>query len=549
MARDSPRPAPWGLCLAVLITGMFMAVLDVTIVNVAIPSIQKDLGATVEDVLWIATAYTLTLGVVVPLSSWLGDRVGLNRAYQASLLGFGLGSALCGLAWDLDSLIACRVVQAIAGGILPVMTMTLLYRIVPRERLGAAMGLYGLGIVFAPATGPVLGGYLVEHTNWRMIFFINLPVALLGLVSAHLVLPRFGPAGRRPLDVGGFLTAAFGLFSVLLGFSKAEDWGWTAYPTLILVTAGALSLALFVVIELEVAHPLIDVRVFLVAAFRDSLLVLAVLTIGLFAMVFYVPVFLQQGQGLTAFESGLRILPQAIVVGCLMPVAGRLYDRIGARWLVVAGLSVSGLGAFLLSGINPDMTEGDVVLWTCVRAAGMGLCMMPVMAAGIASLPLDRVNEGSALNNITQQVTASLGLAVLTTMSTAQQAQMTADRDALLTADRAPEVPRVGPGADATLGLHQLYERTQVAVLADSYGNIFLVTAALSVLAIPLGLRLRGRPNAAPPGPPQAGPERSGPERADAGRPGPAPAAPPPDGDQVAPTGTAAGRAPQPARR
>ncbi len=225
----SPRPAtaqpptPWGLPLLVLIVGMFMSVLDVTIVNVAIPSIQRDLGTTAQDALWIATGYTLTLGVVVPLSSWMGDRFGLTRVYIAALLGFAVCSVLCGLAWDLNSLIAFRVLQAIPGGMLPVVTMTMVYRIVTREKIGAAMGMYGLGIVFAPAIGPVLGGYLVEYQDWRCIFFVNAPVGLVGAVAAAVVLKKIGPAVRRPFDVLGFATIALGLFSILLASSKGED--------------------------------------------------------------------------------------------------------------------------------------------------------------------------------------------------------------------------------------------------------------------------------------------------------------------------------------
>jgi len=191
-----PATAGWGLPLAVLVTGMFMTVMDISIVNVAIPTIQSDFGVATDDVQWIITAYTLTLGVVVPVTGWLGDRFGLSRVYNLALLAFSAGSALCGLAWDLTSLVIFRIVQAIPGGILPVITLSILYRIVPRERLGTAMGLYGLGVVFAPGIGPTLGGYLVEYVDWRLIFFVNVPVGLLGAVAAALMLPRFPPAGR-----------------------------------------------------------------------------------------------------------------------------------------------------------------------------------------------------------------------------------------------------------------------------------------------------------------------------------------------------------------
>ncbi|MGH3528249.1 MAG: DHA2 family efflux MFS transporter permease subunit, partial [Pseudonocardiaceae bacterium] len=218
--------AGWGLPLLVLIIGSFMSILDTSIVNVAILTIQNEFGATTDDVQWVVTGYTLALGVVVPTSAWLGDRFGLSRMYKVAMLAFAAGSALCGLAWDLNSLVIFRIVQAIPGGLLPVLALSILYRIVPREKIGAAMGLYGLGVVVAPAIGPTIGGYLVEYVNWRLIFYINVPIGILGAVAAALVLPRFSRVAGRRFDVLGFVTVAGGLFSLLLALSEGASWGW-----------------------------------------------------------------------------------------------------------------------------------------------------------------------------------------------------------------------------------------------------------------------------------------------------------------------------------
>ena len=300
----------WGLPLAVLVAGMFMSVLDTSIVNVAIPTIQNEFGATTDDVQWVVTGYTLALGVVVPVSAWLGDRFGLSRVYNLALLAFAAGSALCGLAWDLNSLVVFRIVQAIPGGILPVITLSILYRIVPREKIGAAMGLYGLGVVFAPAIGPTLGGYLVEYVNWRLIFYINVPIGILGAVAAALVLPRFPTVAGRRFDVLGFVTIAGGLFALLLALSEGASWGWTPTGSWSCSPVSVLSLALFVVIELEVAEPLLDIRVFRYWPFTNSLLLIAVLMVGLFGVLFYIPLFLQQAQGWGHSTPGSRCCPR-----------------------------------------------------------------------------------------------------------------------------------------------------------------------------------------------------------------------------------------------
>ena len=334
--------------MVVLVTGMFMSVLDVSIVNVAIPTMQRDFGSTTEEIQWVATAYSLALGVIVPVSAWAGDRFGSTRVYNFSLLGFAAGSALCGLAWSLNSMIVFRVIQAIPGGVLPVVTLTILYRIVPREKIGAAMGMYGLGIIVAPAVGPTLGGYLVEYVDWRLIFFINVPVGIVGFFAALVVLPRFPGVRSGNFDVWGFLAIATGLFTLLLALTEGQDWGWTSYKVLILLTVAVLSLALFIVIELEVDNPLLDVHVFRYWPFTNSLLLISVLSVGLFTVLFYVPLYLQQSQGLGAFEAGLLLLPQALVMAVCMPIAGRVYDRFGPRWPAVIGLSIVAWGTYEL---------------------------------------------------------------------------------------------------------------------------------------------------------------------------------------------------------
>jgi EmrB/QacA subfamily drug resistance transporter len=488
----------WLVPLLVLIVGMFMSVLDITIVNVAIPTIQRDFGASTDDVQWIATAYTLALGVVVPLCGWLGDRLGATRVYLASLLGFSAASALCGLAWDLNSMIVFRVLQAVPGGVIPVVSMTMLYVIVPREKMGAAMGLFGLGVIFGPAIGPTLGGYLVEYVNWRLIFFINAPVGALGALAGLMLLPKIPPASNRRMDWWGFLAIAFGLFALLLAFSKGESWGWTGYRVLMLVTAGVLSLALFVVIELEVDQPLIDLRVFRIWPFVNSLLLISILSIGLNSILFYLPLFMQNTQGIQPLRTGLILLPEALAMALLMPIAGRLYDRFGPRWPAIIGLAIATWGGFLLCGINPDMTPRQVVAWTVIRAVGNALAMMPIMTAGLAAIPPEYTSSGTPVNNIAQRVSGSLGLAAMTVLATSQQYQLMADRSALITrGSMPPEARQLAEQGPA--GLYAMYAKLQGEVVGQAYSNVFLVCALLSVIGLGLAVLLRGSPARATP--------------------------------------------------
>ncbi|MGB7795493.1 MAG: DHA2 family efflux MFS transporter permease subunit [Pseudonocardiaceae bacterium] len=490
--------AGWGLPLVVLIVGMFMSVLDTSIVNVAIPTLQNEFGATTDQVQWVVTGYTLVLGVVVPASAWLGDRLGLKRLYNLSLLGFAAGSALCGLGWDLNSLIVFRIIQAIPGGILPVVSLSMLYRIVPRHRIGTAMGLYGLGIVVAPAIGPTLGGYLVEYVNWRLIFYINVPVGILGTVAASLVLPRFPRISGRRFDFLGFLTVASGLLAVLLALSEGESWGWYSYRVLGLITFSVLSLALFVVIELEVADPLLDVRVFRYWAFTNSLLLISVLMVGLFGVLFYIPLFLQQVQGMGAFDAGLTLLPQALVMAVLMPLAGRIYDRVGPRWPATIGVAIVALATYLMHNLTIDTSREQIIWWLMLRAVGLGLAMMPIMTGGIAAIPAARVNAASAFNNIAQRTSAALGLAVLTAIFTTQQAEQLAGRAALLPADTV--TPHLGgPTVPDWVGAYATYQQTQLQVFVGGLDDLFLIAAGLSAVGALGALFLRSGPAPAPP--------------------------------------------------
>ncbi len=487
----------WGVPLAVLIVGMFMSVLDISIVNVAIPTMQRDFSATTEEIQWVENAYSLALGVVVPMSAWLSGRFGPARVYNLCLLGFAAGSALCGLAWDLESIVAFRVLQALPGGILPVVTLTILYRIVPHDRIGAAMGMYGLGIIVAPAVGPTLGGYLVEYVDWRLIFLINVPVGILGVVAALAFLPKFGPSPVGRFDVLGFVTVATGLVALLLALTQGQTWGWTSYRIVILFAVSLVMLALFVVIELEVDAPLLDVKIFRHWAYSNSLLMISVLSVGLFAVLFYIPLLLQQARGLGAFDTGLLLLPQALVMAVIMPLAGTLYDKVGPRWPAVIGLAIVAVGTYLLTDVTLESSNAHVVWLLALRSVGMGLAMMPIMTAGIAAVPPAEVDGAGAFNTVVQRASAALGLAALTSLVTDSRVQIAQDRGALV--DTAMPALGAGPSGEMA-GMYMVQQQTQTLAFVDSMHALFVVTAIITAAGIPLAFMLRSgkAPSTAP---------------------------------------------------
>ncbi len=274
--------------------------------------------------------------------------------------------------------------------------------------------------IVAPGIGPSLGGYLVEYFSWRWIFYVNVPIGILGAIAAAMLLPRVpgGRAGR--FDVLGFVTIAAGLFTLLLALSEGQTWGWSSYRILILFAVSLLSLTLFVVIELDMPEPLLDVRVFRSWPFANAQLLISVLSIGLFAVLFYIPLLLQQAMMLPPFPAGLILLPQALVMAVLMPISGRLYDRIGPRWLAVSGLLIVALGTYQMRHIGLDTSHEHMIWLLAFRAVGLGLCIMPIFTVGMSSVPLALTNQASAFSNVVRQTSSALGVAAFTALVTRQ---------------------------------------------------------------------------------------------------------------------------------
>jgi EmrB/QacA subfamily drug resistance transporter len=479
--------------VAVVVIGSFMAVLDTSIVNVAIPSIENELGASADQGEWVVTGYSLMLGVVVPTSSWLGERYGLERVQNVALLLFITGSALCGLSTSISTLIGLRLFQAIGGGLLPAVSLTIVYRVVPRESFGTALGIYGFGVILAPAIGPVVGGFLVQYSSWRLIYFINVPVGIIGAVLSYRVVPHFERKRGQRFDLAGWVTIAVGLFSLLLALSEGQKWHWTSYRVLGLVAVGGLSLALFVVLELSAEAPLLNLRVFLNSNYRTSVMIIAVLSNGLFSAAFFIPLFLQQGDGLNAFQTGLTLVPAVFVTLVMVPLSGRLFDRFGARSLAAPGLLVLALAEYLMRSISTDTSRGQVITWLAIQNLGIGLSFIPVVTGSLSRLASAQVSVATAMNNLVQQVSGAVGLAVLGALLSGYQARRRAGQGDLLPSV-APGVPQLQAVADrGQAGALFLDNVVQLRVFGVALGSVFLVTAGLTAVAVLLSLLLPAR--------------------------------------------------------
>lgn len=405
------------LALIVVVIGTFMSILDSSIVNIALPKMMAVFGVSMDDSKWILTAYTLALGAIIPLTGYLQDIFGSKRVYIFALTVFTLGSMLCGFAWNNTSMICFRIIQAVGGGMIMPVGMAMIYEIFPREKIGLALGIWGIAAMAAPSIGPTLGGYIIEKMDWRLIFNINVPIGIIGVTLAVILLKNSKRKPFKSFDIIGFLSSTIGVVSLLyiLGEWTSIDWGEAKYP--ILLTLGCLSLILFIVNELTHPDPLLDLRVFKLFDFSMSQIITCILTLALMGGVYVLPLFLQNIRGYTAMETGIIMLPAAVLTGLLMPISGNLFDRFGAKPIVVPGIIILGISSYHISTlINMNSTKEMITLILCVRAVGIGLAMMPISTVGMNAVPKNLIGRASALSNTIRQIAGSLSITIMSTI-------------------------------------------------------------------------------------------------------------------------------------
>lgn len=407
--------------MAIILMGAFMAVLDTSVVNVAIPAMESALSASTTQIQWVLTGYTLVLGILVPISGWLTDRFGSKRLFIFALATFTMGSALCGMAWNLPSLIFFRVIQASGGGIMMPVAMAMIYRIFPPNRRGFVMGLFGIVIMAAPAFGPLLSGWLVDYASWRLIFYINVPIGVIGTILSITALYDFPHQVKADLDHWGVALTVTGFFSLLYGFSNVSAHGWNSPEVMGFIVAGTVLIGILVVVELNHPHPLIELRVMVNYMFSMSLLIASLVYVALFVGIFLMPLYLQDIMGYTAMQTGEFMTPAALGSAVMMVIGGRLFDKVGARPLGIIGLAVLAATTYGFTRLTPYSTYGYIQTLYIIRSLGMGLTMMPIMTAGMNTVPVPLINQASGVSNTVRQTAASLGTAILTSYMAGRQ--------------------------------------------------------------------------------------------------------------------------------
>jgi DHA2 family multidrug resistance protein len=410
-----PQQAPnkWLVTVTVM-TGAIMAALDMSIVNVALPFMRGNLGASVEEITWVTTGYILSNVIIMPIIGLLSDRFGRKRFYMLSVVLFSLASALCGMAWDLPSMVAFRILQGIGGGALIPVSQAVLRETFPPEEQGMAMGIYGLGVVMGPAFGPTLGGWLTDNFSWPWIFYINVPVGVINLflVQRYLVDPPYLARDKGRMDLLGLLLMSVGLGSLQLMLEKGhrEDWLESDFIR-VLAVATVLGLALFIWRELKVKRPAVNLRLLKNVTFAAGTFLGGALGIALFASLFLVPLFLQQLLGYPAMDAGLVLMPRSLAMALAMPLAGRLYNRLGPRLLIAMGLLVSAYSFWDFGRLSLQVGFWDMLVPQIWQGLGFGMIFVALSTVSLANVPHPQITAASGLYNVVRQVAGSVGTA------------------------------------------------------------------------------------------------------------------------------------------
>jgi EmrB/QacA subfamily drug resistance transporter len=400
--------------LAAVAFGLFMIMLDNTVVNVALPSIQRDLKVSVSSLEWVVNSYFLTFAVLMLTGGKLADLLGRRRIFIIGLTIFTLSSLACGLATSGQMLIAARAVQGVGAALMNPATLSIISATFPPRQRGMAMGIWVGVSAVALALGPITGGLLAEHAHWSWIFFINVPIGVLAIVTARTVIreSRDTSADQR-LDLPGLATSGGALLALTYALIEANNKGWTSVEILALFAVAAVGLVAFIALERYQRAPMLDLSLFRNRTFTGANLTMMLVALSMFGVFFFVSLFVQNILGYSPVQAGASFLPMTLCIIFFAPVSGKLSDRIGSRWLMSGGMALVGVSLVLFSLLDETSSFWNLFPALLVGGTGMAMAMTPTTSAAMSSVPVDKAGVGSGVLNSSRQVGGSLGIAVM----------------------------------------------------------------------------------------------------------------------------------------
>ncbi|WP_081857358.1 DHA2 family efflux MFS transporter permease subunit [Tumebacillus flagellatus] len=456
-----------------MILGAFIATLNQTVMSVAIPELMVDFNITAATAQWLTTGYMLVNGVLIPITAFLMQRFTTRELFQTSMIIFLAGTVVSAVATGFPVLLTGRLIQAAGAGIIMPLLTNVILTVFPPNKRGGAMGLVGLAIIFAPAIGPTLAGYILENYKWETMFYGMIPLAVLVIALGAKYLRNVSDRIYTKFDSLSVILSTIGFGALLYGFSRAGSLGWSSSEVLTMISVGVAALALFTWRQLVSKEPLLDLRAFKYSMFSLTTVINIAVTMAMYADMMLLPLYLQNIRGYTALESGLFLLPGALLMGFMMPVAGKLFDRFGAKWLSVIGMIIMIATTFGFVDLTDSTSYTYLLLMSTGRRVGMALLMMPVQTAGLNQLPQRLNAHGTAIGNTIRQVAGAVGTSLLVTVMS--------DRTKTHLTDM------IATGAAKTTPQAQLIKEASIQGVNDAY----MVIIGISVIGLLLSFFLK----------------------------------------------------------
>ncbi|WP_440706137.1 MDR family MFS transporter [Heyndrickxia oleronia] len=397
----------------VLLVGAFIAILNQTVLVIALPKIMEDLNVTANNAQWLITAFMLINGIMIPVSAFLLNQIASRNLFLLAMGCFALGTLVCAISPTFQLLLIGRMIQAVGSGIMLPLMQTLMFMIFPPDRRGEAMGLVGIVIAFSPAIGPTLSGWIVDSYHWHYLFYLILPITVIDMILAIYFLKNVIQLTKPKLDILSVLLSSIGLGTLLYGIGIGGDKGWGNPIVWISCGIGLVVLFLFSLRQFKLEEPILELRVFKSKGFTVTTVIVSIIFMTMIGSEILLPIYTQKIHGYSALQSGLVLLPGALVLGLISPIAGKIFDRYGIRKLSIVGMVILTLGTIPFLFLEQDTSIWWIVTAYSLRMLGMGLVMMPLATEGINALPQALISHGTAANNTVRQIFASLGSAII----------------------------------------------------------------------------------------------------------------------------------------
>lgn len=402
--------------MAILLSGAFITILNQTLLGTALPVIMQDLDLTESTVQWLQSVFMLVNGIMIPVTAFLIQRFTTRKLFLTAMSLFALGTAIASIAPTFSLLMVGRIFQASGAGIMMPLLQTILFLVFPLEKRGQAMGMFGLVIAFAPAIGPTLSGYLVDQFHWRSVFYVVLPIAIINIIGAYIFLRNVTEQKDIKVDVTSIILSTLGFGGLLYGFSIAGNVGWGSIQVYGTMIIGVISLFIFILRQLKLDQPMLEFRVFKYKIFSLTTGLGMIVFMSMIGTAVILPLFMQNMLGFSALDSGLVLLPGAIIMGLMNPVTGRLFDKYGVKWLAITGFSLLVVTTYLFTDLSTETSLTYMAVMNAIRMLSISMVMMPVTTAGLNELPENLIPHGTAMSNTFRQMSGAIGTALLVTI-------------------------------------------------------------------------------------------------------------------------------------